>query len=175
MPWVQYEPQTVAEKAELIQGFRAQFESGENFVYALLDPGETRIVGGSGLHPRGPEGSLEIGYWIRVDEIGRGLATELTCALTRVGFELCELQRVDVKVDPDNERSAHVARKAGFAHEVLLRRELPPKADGGERRDAILFTMVAAELAASPSARVAYRAFDAAGSHVVPNYGPPRT
>jgi RimJ/RimL family protein N-acetyltransferase len=166
MPWVQYEPQTLAQKTDLIRGFRDQFDAEENFVYGVFDPGETRIVGGSGLHPRGPEESLEIGYWIRADEIGRGLATELTAALTRVGFEVCRLQRVDVKVDPENVRSARVPRKVGYTDEVILRRELPPKVEGGERRDAILFTMVRDELAGSPAAKVAYRAFDAAGNPV---------
>jgi len=163
MPWAQYEPQTLREKRELVRSFRAQFESGENFVYVLLDRGETRVVGGSGLHPRGPEGSLEIGYWIRADETGRGLATELTAVLTRVGFEVCGLQRVDIKVDPENERSLRVARKAGFTHEVPLRRELPPKVEGGERRDAILFTMVAEELASAPARNTPYRAYDQTG------------
>ena len=95
-----------------------------------------RTLGGSGLHPRGGEGSLEIGYWIRADSIGKGLATEVTAVLARAAIEKCGLVRIDVQVDPANERSLAVPRKLGFTEEATLRRRLPPKVEGGERRDA---------------------------------------
>ena len=62
--------------------------------------------------------SLEIGYWIRADAIGRGFATELTAVLTRVGFELCGLARIDLQIEPGNDRSRAIPRKLGFTHEA---------------------------------------------------------
>lgn len=163
MPWAQYEPQTLEEKVELLRGFRGRFDLDQDFAYGVFTPDETRLLGGCGLHQRGGEGSLEIGYFIRADAIRQGLATEVTAVLTRVGFELCGLDRVDVKVDPENVPSLGVPRKLGFAEEAMLRGVLPPKEDGGVPRDAILFTMLAGELARSPAAGFAYRAFDAKG------------
>jgi RimJ/RimL family protein N-acetyltransferase len=163
MPWAQFEPQSLDEKLELLRSFRGQFDLGTNFVYGLFEPDESRALGGSGLHPRGGEGSLEIGYWIRVDAIGRGLATELSAVLTRVGIETCALGRVDISVDPENERSLAIPRKLGYVEEGRLRRRLPPKEEGGARRDQVMFSMLAEELPGSPCMRFDYVAYDPLG------------
>jgi len=163
MPWAQHEPQTVDEKVALLRRFRGQFDLDENYVYGIFERDESRLLGGSGLHARGGDGSLEVGYWVRADAVRRGIATEVTAVLTRVVFEVCGLERVDVQVDPANVRSAAVPRKLGFVEEGTLRRRLPPSAGGGPRRDSTLFTLVADELASSPCAAYAYRAFDAVG------------
>ena len=161
MPWARYEPQSLDEKLQLAREFRGQFDLGEQFVFGILEPDESRALGGCGLHPRGGEGSLEIGYWIRADSIGRGLATEVAAVLTRVGFEHFGLERVDLTVDPENERSCKIPRKLGFVEEGTLRRRLPPKTDGGPRRDQLMFSMLAEELADSPCMAFQYVAYDA--------------
>src|SRR5439155_1425285 len=125
MPWARDEPQTLPQKVQLLRAFRGQFDRGENFVYGLFSADESEVVGGSGLHPRaGDDISLEIGYWIRASAIGQGYATEATAALARVGLELCGADRIDIRVDPANERSAAVPRKLGFVEEAVLRRRL---------------------------------------------------
>ena len=163
MPWARDEPQSLDDKLELARRFRGEFDLGTQFVYGVFEPDESRVLGGSGLHPRGGEGSLEIGYWIRADSIGKGLATEVAAVLTRVGFEKFGLERVDVQVDPDNERSMSIPRKLGFVEDGRFRRRLPPKEEGGERRDGVLFTMLRDELAGSPCMSHAYQAYDALG------------
>jgi RimJ/RimL family protein N-acetyltransferase len=163
MPWAQFEPQTLDEKLELVRSFRGQFDLGTNFTYGLFDPDESRALGGSGLHPRGGEESLEIGYWIRADAIGRGLATEVAAVLTRVGFEQFGLTRVDISVDPENERSLAIPRKLGYVEEGRLRRRLPPKEDGGPRRDQVMFSMLAEELPGSRCVEFDYVAYDPLG------------
>jgi RimJ/RimL family protein N-acetyltransferase len=163
MPWARYEPQSLDEKLQLLREFRGQFDLGEQYVYGILEPDESRALGGCGLHPRGGDGSLEIGYWIRADAIGQGLATEVAAVLTRVGFEHFGLERVDLSVDPENERSRKIPVKLGFVEEGLLRRRLPPKTDGGPRRDQLMFSLLAEELAASPCLGFEYVAYDALG------------
>ena len=105
MPWAQSEPQTLEEKVELLRRFRGQFDLGRDFVMGIFDRGEERVLGGTGLHKRVGQDALEIGYWIRESDIGRGLATETTAALTRVAFEICGVDRVEIRIDPENERS----------------------------------------------------------------------
>jgi RimJ/RimL family protein N-acetyltransferase len=163
MPWAWFEPQSLDEKLELLRTFRGRFDLGTDFVYGIFEADDSRALGGSGLHPRGGEGSLEIGYWIRADSIERGLATEVAGVLTRVGFEHFGLDRVDLSVDPENERSAKIPRKLGFVEEGRLRRRLPPKTEGGQRRDQLMFSLLAEELAASPCLEFEYVAFDALG------------
>ena len=166
MPWARHEPQPLEQKVELLRAFRGRFDLGVDFAYGVFEPDESRQLGGSGFHARGGEGALEIGYWIRADATGSGLATEVTAVLTRVAFEKCGLARVDIQVDPANERSTRVPRKLGFVEEGVLRRRLEPYEDGGRRRDSRMFTMLAEELVGSPCMRYAYRAYDAVGNEI---------
>ncbi len=165
MPWIRFEPQTIAEKVELLRGFRGQFDLGQNFAYGIFGHEETTLLGGAGLHPRGGDGSLEIGYWVAAGAVGRGIATEAAAVLTRVGLELCGLERIDIQVEPHNERSLAIPRKLGFTQEGVLRRRLEP-GDGGPRRDSTLFTMLREELAASPCMGYDYVAYGVAGDQL---------
>ena len=167
MPWACDEPQTLEQKVQLLRVFRGQFDRGENFVYGLFSADESEVVGGSGLHPRaGDDISLEIGYWIRASATGQGYATEVTAALARVGLELCGADRIDIRVDPANERSAAVPRRLGFVEEARLRRRLI-SAPGEEPRDAIQFALFRDGLGGSPVASAELEAFDAAGNRVL--------
>ena len=74
MPWSR-ERKTLAETVDLIKGFRAAFDTAENFVCGIFPADETQLLGGTGLHPRLEPGGLEIGYWIREGETRRGIAT----------------------------------------------------------------------------------------------------
>ena len=166
MPWANAEPQTLEEKVALLRGFRGRFDLGEDFVYGVFDPGGNEVLGGTGLHTRLGEGALEIGYWIRASRIGEGLATELSAALTRVAFELCGVDRVEIRVDPANERSAAVPRKLGFVEEATLRRRLPAGEDE-EPRDVVVFTLFRDGFAGTPAAAARVEAFDALGARVL--------
>jgi RimJ/RimL family protein N-acetyltransferase len=165
MPWIRFEPQTLEEKVELLRGFRGGFDLGTNFVYGIFDPEETRLLGGSGLHQRGGEGSSEIGYWVSAGAIGKGFATEAAAVLTRVGLELCGLDRIDIQVEPHNDRSLAIPRKLGFTQEGVLRRRLD-SGDGGPRRDSVLFSLLREELPDSPCVSYGYAAYDVVGSQL---------
>jgi RimJ/RimL family protein N-acetyltransferase len=161
-PWMPWAAEPFGEPTvELLRRFRGAFDLGHDFVFGVFDRAGG-VVGGSGLHTRSETG-LEIGYWIRSTRTGEGLATDAAAALTRVGFECCGVARMEIQVEPGNERSMAVPRRLGYREEALLRRVLVPLVRGGPRRDAVLFTLLAEELAASPSGAVAYDAFDAAG------------
>ena len=163
MPWARYEPQDLDQKVELLRMFRGQFDRDENYTYGIFAFDESRLLGGSGLHPRsGPE-SIEIGYWIRADATRQGIATEVTAVLTRAAIEQSGYERVDIQVDPENELSLRIPRRLGFTEEGRLRRRLDPKEDGGARRDSVLFSLLADELPGSRCVSFAYRGYDAIG------------
>jgi RimJ/RimL family protein N-acetyltransferase len=166
MPWAADEPQTLEQRVSLLRRFRGQFDLGQDFVYGLFSRNESEVVGGSGLHTRIGEQALEIGYWIRASRAGEGLATEASAALTRVAFEVCGVDRVEIRIDPANERSAAIPRKLGFVEEARLRRRLPAAADG-ELRDLVVFTLFRDAFSASPVAAAELEAFDAVGTPVL--------
>ena len=164
MAWIDAEPQTLEEKAELVLAFRAQFDAGKNFTMGIFSADETEQLGGTGLHPRNEPGGLEIGYWIRASAARQGIATESTAALTRVGFEICGVDRVEIRIDPTNEASFGVPRKLGFVEEATLRRRLPGRR-GGPPRDVTLFVMFREDF--DPAIAPGLRAFDAAGRQLI--------
>jgi RimJ/RimL family protein N-acetyltransferase len=164
MPWALDEPQTLEQKVELIGFFRAAFETGENFTYGIFAAGESELLGGTGLHPRVGPGGLEIGYWVRASATRQGIVTESTAALTRVGLEICEADRIEIRIEPRNRASAGVPRKLGFVEEATLRRRLPGR-EGGPLRDVTIFTMFREDL--DPTVAPDIRAFDAHGDRVL--------
>jgi len=150
LPWARHEPQTLAEKVELLREFRGQFDLGSNSVYAILDAAEERILGGTGLHPRIGPGGIEIGYWIRADAAGQGFATEATAALTRIAFEVADVERVEIRCAPDNHASAAIPRK--------LRYE-PAQPDDGD----LVFRITAKAFPKTPAATAPLAAYDIVG------------
>ena len=164
MPWAADEPQPLQAKVDLLRRFRGEFDLGHNFVYGVLNRDETEVLGGTGLHPRGGTGALEIGYWIHVAHINQGLATELATALTKVAFLVHEVDRVEIHCDPQNVRSAAVPAKLGFAHEATLGRRI--KTGDGAYRDTMIWTLFASQYPGSIAAQADIEAFDAMGRNI---------
>jgi RimJ/RimL family protein N-acetyltransferase len=163
MPWAAAEPTDLDTKIALIRRFRGQFDLGQDFTYGIFDREEAQALGGTGLHTRLGSDAREIGYWVRADEINRGVATETAGALTRVAFEVDKLDRVEIHCDADNVRSASVPRKLGFTHEATLRR----RRVGGKVRDTMVWTLLADEYPSSGAATVSIEAFDAVGRRIL--------
>jgi RimJ/RimL family protein N-acetyltransferase len=163
MPWAADEPQPLEQKIELLRQFRGNFDLGRDFVYGIFSRDEAEAVGGTGFHTRiGPE-AYEIGYWIRASRAGEGLAREATAALTRVAFELTDVERIEIRCDPDNLRSRAIPRKLGYTEEATLRQRLHYP----DRRDVVVYTLFREDFAGSPSADVAVEAYDAAGTRIL--------
>jgi RimJ/RimL family protein N-acetyltransferase len=163
MPWAADEPQPLEQKVELLRQFRGKFDLGHDFTYGIFRPDESAVVGGTGLHTRVDPVSFEIGYWIRADSAGQGLCTEATAALTRAVFELTDIERIEIRVDPANEASRAIPRKLGYTEEATLRERLRYP----EVRDVVLYTLFRDDFAQSHSATLALEAYDAAGERVL--------
>lgn len=68
--------------------------------------------------------AFEIGYWCRTACYGRGYVTEAAGALTRHAFHELGANRVQIRMDHRNVRSAAVAERLGFELEGVLRHEV---------------------------------------------------
>ena len=165
MPWAAHEPTPLHDKAELLRVFRGRFDLGEDFVYGILAPDESEVIGGSGLHTRRGPGALEIGYWIRATRVGQGFAREAAAVLTKAAFRVCGVERVEIHVDPANEASLRIPRALGFTEEGTLRRRLPA-IEGEPPRDSVVFTLFAEDLEESPVERAEFDAFDVLGRRI---------
>ncbi|MGF1667104.1 MAG: GNAT family N-acetyltransferase [Acidimicrobiia bacterium] len=68
--------------------------------------------------------SGEIGYWVRSDRAGIGIATETTARMITLGFERLGFHKINLRIAVGNRPSERVAEKLGFAREGVLREEL---------------------------------------------------
>lgn len=101
-----------------------RFIAGEDFAVRAFLKNTGEFVLASGLHPRDWEvPKFEIGYWCCLPHQGCGYVTEVVRALTRVGFEQMGANRIEIRCDPRNARSRHVAERAGYKLEAELRHE----------------------------------------------------
>lgn len=66
----------------------------------------------------------EIGYWVRTDELGKGIATQAAARVTQLGFEELGMHRLTLRIAVGNAPSERVAEKLGYAKEGLLRQEV---------------------------------------------------
>jgi RimJ/RimL family protein N-acetyltransferase len=132
MPWAMSEPTLVEQIRERLTGFYTQFDRSEEWLYGILTPDGSAVIGGTGLHKRiGPTG-LEIGYWIRLSEVRRGYATEAAAAMTRVALSLPGIDHAEIRCDPLNAISAAIPRRLGYVHvETIAEDTAAP--DGGPR------------------------------------------
>src|SRR3546814_10819142 len=95
-----------------------------DFGYSIVEPAppgspleDDIVVGGSGLHGRVGLEQLDIGYWVRADRGGRGVATAVSRALTVAAFQVPGVQRVRIQCEDTNHRSARVPEKLGYRFE----------------------------------------------------------
>src|SRR3954469_18735501 len=112
MPWIGFEPVALEDRQKLIAEWDTKWQAKEDAVYGVFHNGV--VVGGTGLHRRIGPRALEIGYWIHVDHVRQGFATELSAALTDVAFALDGIDRVEIHHDKDNVASEGVPRALGY-------------------------------------------------------------
>ncbi|MBK8233881.1 MAG: GNAT family N-acetyltransferase [Candidatus Eisenbacteria bacterium] len=165
MPWVTPEPEPLETKIQRLRRFRGDFDQGRDFVYGIFSSDESRVLGGSGLHTRLGEGVREIGYWIHVDFVNQGLATEVSAALTRVAFEVDRVHRVEIHIREGNGPSEAVPRKLGYRHEATLGRRLTDAE--GVRRAMTVWTLFDTDYPSSVCAGAPIRAFDVVGRRLI--------
>ena len=165
MPWVKDEPEELKIKVERLRLFRADFDLSKNYIYGVFDPKETELVGGTGLHPRVGPNAFEIGYWIHVNHVNKGYATEISAALTKVAFEIEHVNRVEIHCDPNNIRSAAIPKKLGYVYEATLRNRC--ENIEGELIDSMIWSLLREDYLKSPAAKAKIIAYDVFGNNIL--------
>ena len=165
MPWVKSEPEELKVKIERLRMFRADFDLSKNYIYGVFDPDETELVGGTGLHPRVGLNAFEIGYWIHVNHINKGYATEISAALTKVAFEIENINRVEIHCDPNNIKSAAIPKKLGYVYEATLRNRT--KNIEGELIDSMIWSLLKEDYSKSPATKAKIVAYDTFGNQII--------
>ncbi|OSM43087.1 GNAT family N-acetyltransferase [Nesterenkonia sp. PF2B19] len=112
---------------------------GTGFAFTITDADDTP-VGHCGLWLRNlHQGRASAGYAITPSARGRGLAADALNALTRFGWSLEGLHRIELFIEPWNTASVRTAERAGYVREGLL---CSHQEIGGRRRDMLLYAAV---------------------------------
>lgn len=112
MPWVASEPLSLHQRRALIEDWERDRQAGGDTVLGIFLDG--RIAGGCGLHHRIGPGGLEIGYWVDVEHLRRGIATVVAARLTGVAFALRSIDQVEIHNDRGNAISGRIPAKLGY-------------------------------------------------------------
>ncbi len=82
---------------------------------------DDRIVGCIGLRMRDMAiPYLEIGYWARSSEAGKGYTTQAVSLVEQYALSEFKVKRLEIKMAISNDASRRVAEKSGFEHEATI-------------------------------------------------------
>jgi RimJ/RimL family protein N-acetyltransferase len=126
MPWAGKESADTRFQRRRLAEAELQWSRGADYGYGLFASVDQRLLGAFGLTARRGPKTLEIGYWLRADATGHGLATRAVEALTDIATSQPDVERVLVYCDEANEPSAAIPRRLGYRLERIV--AVPPEA-----------------------------------------------
>ena len=124
-PWIPARvatPAAIPILAERLAGFATEFVADREWRYAMLTRADSKVLGEVGLFPRSAErrarfadaDRVEVGYWLRADETGRGIVTEAVRAALDVARSIEQFTLAEIRCDARNEKSSAVPARLGF-------------------------------------------------------------
>lgn len=128
-----------------LTSYQRDMDAGTAFPFFVFREEDGRLVGGITLSNvrRGVAQMASIGYWVGEPYARYGYISAAVKAVTRFAFTQLGLHRVEAACLPQNEKSAGLLLKVGFAEEGYARKYL--KIDG-DWRDHRLFGLLSPEL-----------------------------
>lgn len=140
VPWMPWASADYGE-ADALAWIRGQLGDAHRFV--MVAPGGD-LIGTCGLNEIDEQNrSANLGYWVRSDRVGRGLATAATRSLASFGLGDAGFHRLRIVMSVRNEASRRVAEKAGAGYEGIARGCLLLR---GEFHDAHVFSFVTGDI-----------------------------
>jgi RimJ/RimL family protein N-acetyltransferase len=114
------------------------------FAVTARETGE--VIGSLGVHWLDAEQHVaEVGYWVRREARGRGIAARSVRLASRWAFDRCGMERLQLRADEQNVASQRVAERTGFRREGVLR-SVRYNARQGRRVDFVMYSLLRGEL-----------------------------
>lgn len=129
MPWMQHEPQDVHARQKLIREWNELWERGEEFPFGIFR-GDS-LVGSTGFHLRGPNGTVDIGYWLHAKEVGKRIISRSVRVLLDVAFSIPEIHSVNICHDSANHSSRRIPERLDFLLVETSKRQKEAPAEEG--------------------------------------------
>ncbi|MFD3282218.1 GNAT family N-acetyltransferase [Alteromonas macleodii] len=127
-------PVTPALSKQCITNMEKARDTGYGLTYLLIH--EEKCLGmGIINHIHHTHLTANLGYWLKPDACGKGLATAICEALKKLAFSQMNLHRLECFIEPNNKASIRVAERIGGTKEGLCRKRV-------FGRDALLYAIV---------------------------------
>ena len=121
MPWVD-EHSSLEFSREYVRRMQAKWTLREDLPMGIWRSADGHLLGACGLHRIDwSVPAMESGYWLRPDAEGHGYATEAVRLLVRFAFDQLHAERLEIRCDAQNGRSAALPKRLNFVHEATLR------------------------------------------------------
>lgn len=131
------------EAEALLRDIQAQAETGALFQWGIARRDDDLVIGTCTLHRIDrTHRRAELGYALRRDHWGRGLAHEVLSVLLDHAFRTLGLHRIEADIDPRNAASIRSVERLGFRLEGHLRERYHVN---GETQDALIYGLLAPE------------------------------
>lgn len=118
LPWLD-QTRTVADTTAFIRGQLVQFSEDRALHLTIFHVGKIAgVVGFNTIDPTLRSGT--IGYWLGEDCNGRGIMTAAVRDLMRIGREIYDLNRIEIRCATGNTRSRAIPERLGFVCEGVL-------------------------------------------------------
>lgn len=135
--------QKVSDTKKAIVWFQEQYAKSLSVSWGLLHRAHEKVIGTCGFVAISvPDERAEIGYAMSRDYWGKGYMSEAVRAVLQYGFETMKLNRIEAKVDLENNASSHLLEKMGMKYEGILRQYVFCK---GEHLDLRMYSLLRSE------------------------------
>ncbi len=142
-PWMPFADahQTVEESRDWIIQQMAHWLLRDDLTLGIWEQSTGRYLGSTGLHPHDWQiGYFEIGYWLRASAEGHGYVTEAVDLLTNYALDSLKANRLEIRCDELNVRSAAIPKRLGYVLEGCLRNHLT--SPDGRLRSTLVFSLL---------------------------------
>jgi RimJ/RimL family protein N-acetyltransferase len=119
-----------------VRMFEEELAAGRMLVLTIADPADDSYLGAIVLMAREAE-TGEFAYVVAPEARGRGLAPRALRVVGEWAFAELGLQRLQLRIDPENEVSHAVALRAGYKREGTLRSAFVVR---GRRADVVMYS-----------------------------------
>lgn len=121
LPWVDW-TKSVEDQVWYVGECDKDWDAGKLFDFGI-HTAEGEFAGAIGIHNiNWDHQRCEIGYWLQQKHEGQGLISSALKALEKILFEL-GFNRIEIRCDPQNKKSAGVPLRNGYHHEGTLRQD----------------------------------------------------
>lgn len=141
------QPYTESDASAYVTMVRQGWRDGSQYASAIVDAETGEVLGSIGVRPLTglDEGTAEVGYWVRGEARGRGIASRALRLVSDWTLRELGVGRLQLRADERNVPSQRVAENVGFTREGVLRASRF-NARQNRRADFVMYSLLPGEL-----------------------------